>query len=83
MAYENIEVDTKGHVGMVTLNRPKALNALCDALISELGQALDAFEAVRPPIFDVYLCISPVGSAIVLVCVKFVVGSTPVTTPMQ
>ena len=45
MAYENIEVDTKGHVGMVTLNRPKALNALCDALISELGQALDAFEA--------------------------------------
>ena len=45
MAYENIEVETQGHVGVVRLNRPKALNALCDALISELGQALDAFEA--------------------------------------
>jgi enoyl-CoA hydratase len=45
MAYENIEVETQGHVGVVRLNRPKALNALCDALIGELGQALDAFEA--------------------------------------
>ncbi|HEX4113680.1 MAG TPA: enoyl-CoA hydratase [Stellaceae bacterium] len=45
MAYENILVETKGAVGIVTLNRPKALNALCAALIAELGQALDAFEA--------------------------------------
>jgi len=45
MAYENILVETKGKVGFVTLNRPKALNALCAALIAELGQALDAFEA--------------------------------------
>jgi len=45
MAYENIEVETHGHVGVVRLNRPKALNALCDALIGELGQAFDAFEA--------------------------------------
>lgn len=45
MAYENIEVETQGHVGIVRLNRPKALNALCDALVAELGQALDAFEA--------------------------------------
>ena len=45
MAYENIIVETKGKVGLVTLNRPKALNALCAALIKELGQALDAFEA--------------------------------------
>ncbi|MBL8832060.1 MAG: enoyl-CoA hydratase [Rhodospirillales bacterium] len=45
MAYENIIVETKGKVGLVTLNRPKALNALCAALIAELGQALDAFEA--------------------------------------
>jgi enoyl-CoA hydratase len=45
MAYENILVETKGKVGLVTLNRPKALNALCAALIRELGQALDAFEA--------------------------------------
>ncbi len=45
MAYENIEVETRGHVGIVRLNRPKALNALCAALVSELGQALDDFEA--------------------------------------
>jgi enoyl-CoA hydratase len=45
MVYENILVETKGAVGIVRLNRPKALNALCAALIAELGQALDAFEA--------------------------------------
>ena len=45
MAYENIEIKTNVHVGVITLNRPKALNALCDALVAELGHALDAFEA--------------------------------------
>ena len=45
MAYDNIEIESRGHVGIVRLNRPKALNALCDALIKELGSALDDFEA--------------------------------------
>ena len=45
MPYENILVETRGRVGLITLNRPKALNALCVALIDELGEALDAFEA--------------------------------------
>jgi enoyl-CoA hydratase len=45
MAYENILVEANGAVGIIRLNRPKALNALCAALIAELGQALDAFEA--------------------------------------
>jgi enoyl-CoA hydratase len=45
MAYENIIVDTKGRVGLITFNRPKALNALNPELIKELAQALDAFEA--------------------------------------
>ena len=45
MAYENILVETRGHVGLITLNRPKALNALSSGLIRDLGQALDAFEA--------------------------------------
>ncbi len=44
MAYTNILVETRGSVGLITLNRPQALNALCDALVRELGQALDAFE---------------------------------------
>ena len=45
MAYENIEVETEGHVAIIRLNRPKALNALCAALVSELGSALDDIEA--------------------------------------
>jgi enoyl-CoA hydratase len=45
MAYENIRVETRGRVGLITLNRPKALNALNEALVTELNQALDAFEA--------------------------------------
>ncbi|MEW5727472.1 MAG: enoyl-CoA hydratase [Pseudomonadota bacterium] len=45
MPYENIIVETRGRVGLVTLNRPKAMNALCNALIADLGKALDAFEA--------------------------------------
>ncbi|KFG94924.1 enoyl-CoA hydratase [Burkholderia paludis] len=45
MAYENILVETRGRVGLVTLNRPKALNALNDALMDELGEALKAFDA--------------------------------------
>jgi enoyl-CoA hydratase len=45
MAYENILVETRGRVGLVTLNRPKALNALNDALVNELGDALAKFDA--------------------------------------
>ena len=45
MAYETVLVETRGKVGIVTLNRPKALNALSAQLVRELGQALDAFEA--------------------------------------
>jgi len=45
MAYQNIIVETRGSVGLVTLNRPQALNALNEALIAELNAALEAFEA--------------------------------------
>ena len=45
MAYEMILVETRGRVGLVTLNRPKALNALCDQLMTELGQAMAVFDA--------------------------------------
>ena len=45
MQYENIIVETRGKVGLITLNRPKALNALSDALFDEVGHALDGFEA--------------------------------------
>ena len=45
MAYENIRVETRAKVALITLDRPKALNALNGALISELNQALDGFEA--------------------------------------
>jgi len=45
MAYENIIVETHGRVGLIRLNRPQALNALCKALMDEMTQAIDAFEA--------------------------------------
>ncbi|MGE4281611.1 MAG: enoyl-CoA hydratase [Magnetospirillum sp.] len=45
MTYETIMTETRGSVGLITLNRPKALNALCLQLIRELGRALDGFEA--------------------------------------
>ncbi len=45
MAYKDIIVETKGRVGLITLNRPKALNALSAELINELNQALDHHEA--------------------------------------
>ena len=44
MAYETILVETRGRVGIVTLNRPQALNALNKQIIAELGRALAAFE---------------------------------------
>jgi enoyl-CoA hydratase len=45
MIYENIIVETRGKVGLITLNRPKALNALSPQLMRELAAALDVFEA--------------------------------------
>jgi len=58
MSYETIIVETKENVGVITLNRPQALNALCAALIRELGDALDVFEAD-----DDIRCIVITGSA--------------------
>jgi enoyl-CoA hydratase len=49
MTYENILTAVRGdgavRTGLITLNRPKALNALNDALMDELGTALKAFDA--------------------------------------
>ncbi len=42
--YENILIEKRGRVGLITLNRPAALNALNAALIGELLAALDDFE---------------------------------------
>ncbi|XP_063047734.1 enoyl-CoA hydratase, mitochondrial [Engraulis encrasicolus] len=46
--YQHILVDRRGangSVGFIQLNRPKALNALCDGLMLEVGHALDDFES--------------------------------------
>ena len=45
MNYANIIVETRGKVGLITINRPKAMNALNDTLMDEIGVALDGFEA--------------------------------------
>jgi enoyl-CoA hydratase len=44
MTYELITVTTQARVGIVTLNRPKQLNALNDQLMDEMGKALKAFD---------------------------------------
>ncbi len=44
MPYETITTEIRGAVALITFNRPKALNALNAALISELNTALDHFE---------------------------------------
>jgi len=45
MTHETILLETHGRVGLITLNRPQALNALNAQLVSEVNQALDALEA--------------------------------------
>ena len=47
MAYETIIAEARGKVGLITLNRPKALNALNSQVLSELTAALGAFDADR------------------------------------
>lgn len=55
--YETLIVETRGKVGLITLNRPKALNALNSQLIGELNVVLDGFE--RDPAIG---CIVVTGS---------------------
>src|SRR5262245_24847837 len=45
MTYQNILVRSEGRVGIITLNRPQALNALNSKLMDELSEAIGAFEA--------------------------------------
>jgi enoyl-CoA hydratase len=45
MAYETITVETRGRIGLITLNRPKALNALNGQVLSELLAATKAYDA--------------------------------------
>ena len=44
MAFETILLDIHGKVGLITLNRPQALNALNAQIVSEINQALDQLE---------------------------------------
>ena len=45
MSEQLVLIRTEGRVGILTLNRPKQLNALNSALMDELGAALTAFDA--------------------------------------
>lgn len=44
MAYQHVLTETRGHVGLVTLHRPEARNALNNRLVHELMEALGAFD---------------------------------------
>ncbi len=43
--YQYILTEKKGRVGYITLNRPKALNALCDALVAEIVHAGKVYDS--------------------------------------
>jgi enoyl-CoA hydratase len=45
MAFETIIVDVENHVALITLNRPDALNALNDQLLTELAEAMTSCQA--------------------------------------
>src|SRR5258705_3989712 len=45
MTYQNILVRTEGAVGIITLNRPQALNALNSPMMDEIAAVMDGFEA--------------------------------------
>lgn len=38
------KIGSKNNIGLIKLNRPKALNALCDGLMKDLSDAVDEFE---------------------------------------
>ncbi|MGW7775150.1 enoyl-CoA hydratase [Pseudomonas machongensis] len=58
MAFETILLDIHGKVGLITLNRPQALNALNAQIVAEINQALDQLE--RDPNIG---CVVLTGSA--------------------
>ncbi|MEE1888068.1 enoyl-CoA hydratase [Pseudomonas carassii] len=58
MAFETILLDIHGKVGLITLNRPQALNALNAQIVGEINQALDQLE--RDPNIG---CVVLTGSA--------------------
>lgn len=43
--YQHILTETRGNVGLITLNRPKALNALCNDLFTEVNEAMAKYDA--------------------------------------
>ncbi|AWZ02754.1 putative enoyl-CoA hydratase echA8 [Rhodobiaceae bacterium] len=45
MAYETIKTETRGKIGLITLDRPEALNALNNQLVEELVEAVAAYDA--------------------------------------
>ena len=50
--FETLRADIDGTVGIITLDRPKALNAINTQMVEELGQVLDAWKDVGLTVVD-------------------------------
>lgn len=55
MAYENLELERDGYIGMIRMNRPSRLNALSPGLTHDLNDAFDEFDAEFPDIRAIIL----------------------------
>lgn len=44
MEYKNILAETRGAVGIITLNRPKALNAICESMLQEVAEQVRLYD---------------------------------------
>jgi len=63
---ETEKVGAKQNVGLIRLNRPKALNALCDGLMKDLSGAIDLFES-DPKVGSLIITVSIGGTC----CCKY------------
>ena len=82
MDYQNILVESHDKVGLITLNRPKALNALSDDLMDEIADAVDGFET-DDSIGALVIAVLVVGIYPAFISDMFANGVEPIVESLQ